>query len=127
MKTDPRARLLPFYFGTLGESERLQTERLLLEAPDALLDYFDLKREIEAAEIIPAQPPARVWRRLSESVRRSPRRTFITVAFGLAVAASVAFCLFFFAKPKHTNATHSDTQEILFDPGRDLSGNSGVL
>jgi hypothetical protein len=129
MKIEMNADLLPFYFGTIDDGRRLRMERKLLEEPDALVDYFDLKREIEAALPVPTGPSAQLWRRLSEQVARSPRKAVFAFSLGLAVAACLLVCVLLFSRPGPRPAASVSAGEngILFDPGRELLGGSGVL
>jgi hypothetical protein len=90
MKPEADSELLPFYFGTLESDQRLQVERRLLEEPDALIDYFDLKRKLEAADILPSQPSARVWSRLSLKIKKTPKKALFTVSLSAALAAGIA-------------------------------------
>lgn len=131
-RTFATPQLLAFYFGTLGEQELLRLERELLLDSELLVDYLDLKRKLEAAEEIPRQPSAAVWRRLS--ARLSPRKRFLlSVSAGVAVAASLVFLAFLLFKshtletsPLHDGPATSGGA-ILFDSSAELPASSSVL
>lgn len=127
MKPDIRDRLVPFYFGAIQDEERLSLERALLTETDILVDYLDLKREIEGAGLVPAGPSPALLRRLSERLARMPRRRIIAVSLGLAAAASIAVCLFALSRPAPGSARGASKDGVLFDPGRELSDQGGVL
>lgn len=128
-----RRRLIPFYFGAIESKERLSLERDLLSDPELLLDYFELKREIESAEAIPAFSSEAVFARLVKRIE-SPR----TMAFGTlvgAIAASVLLAWYFGVLPGVQNSAillqgqkESGSQKALFfDASGELSHSSGVF
>jgi ferric-dicitrate binding protein FerR (iron transport regulator) len=135
--------LLSFYLGADSESERLRTERLLLADPEALLAYFELKRQIEKAKHLELQPSAALWARLERATSPTytikSRRTTWAVALGGAVAACAAFIVLtqLSSIQKATRqgpqqsyhpsfeATHYD--KVIFDSNSELSASSNVL
>jgi hypothetical protein len=116
--------LLPFYFGSLDGQLRLDVEQKLLTDPEFLLDYLDLKRNLEAAETVPQAPSLQLWQRLST---RIPKRKYsYSLAFGLAIAASLVAIVFFFGQSRPQSFSKYDTQ-ILFDSGSEPFSGVGVL
>lgn len=120
-----RETLLPFYFGTLGAEERLELEREMLTDPVLLLDYLDLKRELEAAPAVPAEPSPLVWQRLKNHLPQSRRYRFAWIA-GLTALAAAAW-LFFALPQKSPSASPAQEKGTLFDSGREQFGHSNVL
>lgn len=120
-----RSLLLPFYFGSVNDQERLLIERELLLDSEILVDYFDLKRKIEAAQEIPQLPSPRVWQRLSLQIK--PRKGLI-LSVGLGLAASFIIMAMIFLKTKPLEVIPSEAQgEILFDTRGELPANFNVL
>ena len=114
--------LVPFYFGTVKESDRLFVEKELLTDAEALVDYLDLKRQMEEAEAVPSLSP-KIWSRLQR--RLQPRRQVIFgFSIGMAVLASLIL-ISLYLKPAPTTAPQH--QDLLFDSNSELSTNSGVL
>ena len=123
MKAPTKNSLMEFYFGTLEESQRLQIEKELLQDPEVLLDYLDLKRKLEDAATVPQKPSPFLWRRLQPVTKR---KTFYAAAIaGLAVAGFA--CLYIFTTPKVENTPLISDNGILFDSGAEHSITSDVL
>ncbi|HEX7675006.1 MAG TPA: hypothetical protein VF412_12585 [Bdellovibrio sp.] len=123
MKDKTKNSLVEFYFGTLEESQRLQIEKNLLLDPEMLLDYLDIKREIEDAELIPQQPSAFLWRRMQPLAKK--KSFYLTIAAGL-VAATLA-CFYFIHTASVKNNSFVNDDGILFDSGAEHSVTSDVL
>ena len=115
--------LLPFYFGSLSEQERLQVEQEMLTDPEALLDYLDLKRHVEGAFEIPPQPSLALWQRLRPQFQ-SPRAKVISFALVFAMLALVCSVIFL---RHNTDVQTSMPQQILFDSSSEHSRASNVL
>jgi hypothetical protein len=115
--------LLPFYFGSVNEEQRLAVERELLADPEALLDYLDLKRKIEAAQDI-SGPTPQLWARLNQKIRPY-RKTVFSISVGAAIAASLLLVWLFLAKPAELQ--NETGPELLFDSNYEHSLSSGVL
>lgn len=127
MKHPNKSRLLPFYFGSLTDDDRLAIERELLTDEEVLLDYFDLKRNIEAARMIPAGPSASLWSRLQPRLNMKTR-TFISISIGAAIAAGLAVTFFLRSNVEITKQPQNiSVDRILFDSSSEQSVSSGVL
>lgn len=124
MNIDPS--LLDFYHGSLTESERLEIERKMLSDPIHLLDFLDLKRELDGAAKVPETPSAYLWHRLAKKIPTS-RRAQISLVVGLTFACLL--WLSFTLWPKQTFVSDSSTNEsrTLFDSGHEQPGLSDVL
>jgi hypothetical protein len=116
--------LLSFYFGSLSDDDRLKIERRMLTDPEVLLDYLDLKREVEGAVEIPKVPSPAVWHRLKSKVVVS-RRARLSLALGVGLAAAVVSILFVMSRPRQNSPRSHET--ILFDSGSEQFGHSNVL
>jgi hypothetical protein len=129
MKLESAEALLPFYFGTVDETERLRVERTLLEDPEALIDYLDLKRKLEAAMEVPVAPSAALWAGLSERLRRTPRSTWIVWGAGLAAAACLAVALGqgWFRSTRHGTGGVGLEKGILLESSPDCAGCGGAV
>lgn len=125
MKHKIKDLLLPFYFGSITDEDRTRVERELLTDSEILVDYLDLKRNIEAAELFPMSPSSQVWHRLEQKI--NPRKKMIlSISFG-AIAAMIVLSFIFILKPKSIeNVQTADASEILYD-SRELSISSDVL
>ena len=99
MNTVTKETLMKFYFGSLEETQRLHIEKEMLKDPEILLDYLDLKRELEAAAIVPQQPSPFLWKRLAPAQKK--KVWIFTVATGLAAAAAA------FRSEEHTSELQS--------------------
>ena len=66
MNSKIKSLLMPFYFGAIEENERVQVERELLADTEVLVDYLDLKRNLERAHEFNTLPSAQVWARFEE-------------------------------------------------------------
>ncbi len=128
MNTRVKALLLPFYFGSIKDDERVLVEREMLVDSEILLDYLDLKRSLESVEAMPSEPSAVVWDRLKQSVM-TRRKLFLSLSFGAAAIFLLVFSLWML-KPSSslapTEVSH-DSVEILFDSKSELPINSNVL
>lgn len=89
MNSKNKSLLLPFYFGSVQEEERIKVERELLTDPELLLDYLDLKRKIEVAESIPTQVSNNVWLNLKYKMQ-AKKKFYWPMALGLVTAAVLA-------------------------------------
>lgn len=127
MKVKIKSLLLPFYFGSIKDNERTLVERELLIDTEVLVDYLDLKRSLESAEIFPEVPSPALWLSLQDRAK-TKRKFIISVSFG-AAAAIVALITFFALKqnPVQSNIQETETQEVLFDSRNELSASSSVL
>ena len=124
MTTD---NLLPFYFGSIDDQERLKIEQKMLVDPEVLLDYLDLKRQMESAALVPQQPSRALWNRLQPKLSRRSRIT-IALGFAVAVAASIVLAFLILQKPA-ANETSGATmgEKILFDSDSEHFSHSNVL
>ena len=127
MTQNIKSLLLPFHFGSIEENDRILVERELLTDSEILVDYLDLKRNLESAELIPSLPSKSVWLKLQERVQ-AKRKFIIPISFGAAVAASVLAAFIFFHQPsQETKSQPQSNKEILFDTRTELPANSSVL
>ncbi len=127
MNQNIKALLLPFHFGSIEDNDRTLVERELLIDTEVLVDYLDLKRNLEAAELIPHAPSKSVWAKLQERVQ-TKRQFIIPISFGAAVAASVLAVFIFLDQPSQkTKSQNQSGGEILFDSRTELPANSSVL
>lgn len=114
-----KSTLTAFYFGSLPEIDRLAIEKQMLCDPEVLLDYLDLKREMEAAELIPSVPSNNLRSRLLSRLAVSKRVRY-TLVLGLALAA-IAVLIFF------CNHLRTEADGTLFDSGGEQFSHSNVL
>lgn len=120
-----RPLLLPFYFGSVSDGDRLIVERELLTDSEALVNFFDLKREIEAVQEVPQHPSSQLWRQLRARIK--PRRKLV-LSFSLGFAACLlALAAIFFRPRSETLGPPKTSGEILFDSSSELPVNSNVL
>lgn len=127
MNQDIKSLLLSFHFGSIEDRDRTLVERELLTDSEVLVDYLDLKRNLESAELIPSSPSKSVWFKLQERVQ-ARKKFIIPISFGAAVAASVLAAVIFFRQPsQETKLQNQPSEEILFDTRTELPANSGVL
>ena len=124
---DLNPKLTEFHFGTLSERERLVIERQMLLDPELLVNYFDLKRELEFAPSVPQEPSADLWRRLRAQVRSKPK-FFLAISL-LTAFASLAVVLVMSARlfPENAASPEMKDKSILFDSKSELSTTAGVL
>lgn len=119
-------KLLEFYFGSIGDEDRLVVERELLTDEELLVDYLDLKRSIEAAAAIPTQPSRAVRDRLK--LRVSKKNAVISLSIGAAMAAGILLFLFLRdLSPTTQDYRPPDMNGVLFDSSGEPSPSSGVL
>lgn len=122
-----KSLLLSFHFGAIEDKDRTLVERELLTDSEVLVDYLDLKRNLESAESIPQAPSRSVWLKLQMQVQ-AKKKIIIPISFGAAVAASVLAAFIFFHQPSQEIKTQNQsTEEILFDTRTELPANSSVL
>lgn len=127
MSSKTKSLLLPFYFGSLKEGERIQIEREMLTDSEILLDYLDLKRTLEQADSFPSAPSVAVWARLRKRfVTR--RKLFLSLSFGAAAAAIVIFFIGLSSHHSEDAAIVAPVQdEVLFDSMGEPSSHLNVL
>lgn len=126
MSQNIKSLLLPFHFGSIEDKDRMIVERELLTDSETLVDYLDLKRSLESAELVPQAPSRSVWIKLHERVR-DKKKFLIPISFGAAVAASVLAAFIFFHQPSQKPKQVQSGEELLFDTRTELPANSGVL
>ena len=127
MSQNVKSLLLPFHFGSIEDKDRILVERELLTDSEVLVDYLDLKRNLESAELIPQAPSNSVWLKLQERVR-AKKKFIIPISFGAAVAASALAAYIFLRQPsQETRPLNQSSEENLFDSRTELPANSGVL
>ncbi len=119
-------RLLSFHFGAIEEEERLAIERELLVDSERLLDYFDLKRQLEAAGAVPSGPSSALWGRLVPHAVRH-RRVLISFSVGAAIAAGIAAHLLLQPNRELNNYEPPKINRVLFDASAELPASAGVL
>ncbi len=117
--------LLSFYFGSVSDEQRLTIEREMLTDQEVLLDYLDLKREVEGAAGVPIAPSPLVWQRLQAKMVVS-KRAKISLLVGASVAAAIT-ALLILLQPKVETAPALNGKAILFDSGSEQFGHSNVL
>ena len=120
--TETKSLLVSFFQGSIGEHERLQVERALLTDPETLLDYLDLKRKLESAVEFPQQPSHSLWLRLQLN---TPRRRFVSLALGGALAAGLLLSLLLVGRKNAGSVP--DRPALFFDSLRELPSGSNVL
>ena len=89
-----RKMLLPFYFGSVSDEDRLIVERELLIDSEVLTDYLDLKRELEVASLSSHEPSASLWQRLKPKTQKQ-KRVLFSFSVGAAVAAGLLIFFLF--------------------------------
>ncbi len=124
MNSEIKNSLLEFHFGLLDENQRLQLEKEMITDPEMLINYLDLKREVEGNALIPQQPSPFLWQRL-QRVSVKKKSWFIAFAVG-AVAATLA-CFYILAQPKGEIVPFTRDHSILFDSSAEHSFASDVL
>ena len=118
--------LLPFYFGSVSEDDRLTVERELLTDSEVLTDYLDLKRELEASSLPALEPSSSLWYRLKPKTEKQ-KKIFFSFSVGAAIAAGLAVFFLFQTQPKQTELIQPSAQRVLFDSSSELPVSSGVL
>jgi len=126
MNPEYQSLLKSFHAGTVDENQRLKVERDLLTDPEILLDYLDMKRELEFASPVPQLPTQKLWQRLVTQIPRQ-RKTLISLSLGAAIAASLVIVSFYFLRAKPELQKTSDAPKVYFDSIHELSANSNVL
>lgn len=122
MNTQTRDSLAEFYFGGLHESQRLEIEKQLLLDQELLLDYLDLKREIEGAVTVPQHASPFLWRRLQPLTRVKKWQWA-----GMAALVAAGVIGFYVLTNSHDPSVSPVRSGILFDSGAELSQSSAVL
>jgi hypothetical protein len=125
MKPSLNRLLLPFYFGTIEERNRLLVERELLSDSEMLIDYLDLKRTIESAEPIPTLSP-KVWYQLKDRVK-DRKKVLLPFSIGMAFVMILLIFSMVHLKNENREAKTSIENEILFDSNSELPASSSVL
>lgn len=118
--------LLPFYFGSVSEAERLHVEHDLLVDPEILTDYLDLKREIESANLAALVPSKSLWEKLKPKTQKQ-KRFYLSLSLGAAVAAGLVIIFIFKSRPTPTDFVQPSASKVLFDSSSELPASSGVL
>lgn len=126
MNNQLKELLLPFYFGSLNETERVFVERELLSDVEVLVRYLDLKREVESAALLESQPSQKLWAKLRFGKPTSKKALF-SLSLGVAAAAALAFILMSDFLVKGQDLAQPDVQGILFDNSSEHSVSSTVL
>lgn len=132
MKPNDHHQLTSFYFGALDEKQSLEMERALLENPDLLIEYFDLKRSIEGQQTIPSSPSPflfhRLQRQLSSTNKSQMQKFFIYLSLTGAVAAGIFALTTQLMNPSPPSGpkTHLP-QEYIFDGSNELFVGRNVL
>lgn len=116
--------LLPFYFGSVNEEQRLLIERELLTDEEVLVDYLDLKRSIEGSKLLQQEPSASLWEKLKP---KEKKKFYISLAIGSAVAAGLVALILFKSSTKPEESAPMPVTNILFDSSSELPASSGVL
>jgi len=116
--------LLPFYFGSLNEEQRLVIERQLLTDEETLVDYLDLKRSIEGAALEQQKPSVSLWQKLKP---KEKKKFYISLAFGSAVAAGLLAFLLLNGRTQPVESMPQAVSNILFDSSSELPASSDVL
>lgn len=125
MSKNIKSLLLPFYFGSVKEDERTLVERELLVDSEMLLDYLDLKRTIEKAELVPSAPSIAVWKNLRQKTSKRQRLIF---SLGAAAALVLALSIFLLKQqPQESTSVTPVQNEMLFDSMSEPSSSSNVL
>lgn len=118
--------LLRFYFGSVGEEERLHVERELLSDPEALTEYLDLKRSLEAASLPAVAPSRALWEKLRPKTEKQ-KRFYLSLSLGAALAAGLALAFVFHSRPKPSALVQPSASKVLFDSSAELPASSSVL
>jgi hypothetical protein len=128
MESKTKSLLLPFYFGSIKDQDRMLVERELLSDSEMLIDYLDLKRSLEHAPMVPQQPSTALYQRLLPKTSKR-KLVFWVASFGAAAAAAIVAVFFMSSNPSSTKtpAHLNEHKEILFDSNSELSINSNVL
>jgi hypothetical protein len=126
MNSQVKKQLLDFHFGSVSETDRLLIEQELLLDSEMLVDYLDLKRQVEAAYVIPPQPSLGLWEKMKPKTQ-AQRRTWISLSVGAALAAGLALFFAFHPVPQEIDLTQPTANNALFDSSSELPVSSGVL
>jgi hypothetical protein len=126
MKLNIRDLLLPFYFGSVNEEERLFIEREMLSDTEVLVDYLDLKRQVEAATPLATQPSPHLWERLRPKTP-AQRRAWLSLSIGAALATGLAFFFLLHSTTQITEINQPSINRAIFDSSSELPASSSVL
>jgi hypothetical protein len=126
MNPEIKKIMLSFYFGSVNEEERLLIERELLTDSEVLVDYLDIKRKLEAANILDSQPSQSLWHKMKP---KNPvqRKVWISFSVGAAVAAGLVLFFIFQTAPDQIEMPQPSAHRVLFDSSSELPASSGVL
>lgn len=116
--------LLDFYFGSIEDSKRLLLEKEMLNDPEVILDYFDLKRALESSPMVPQEPSVFLKNKIMAKI---PRRKIWNYTLALTAAAVVLACFYFLIKSQDETKLAVSTEMVLFDSSRELSAATDVL
>ena len=126
MNSEFKKLLLPFYFGSVTEEQRTLVEREMLTDPEILVDYLDLKRKVEMAQVLTLDPSPSLWEKLKPKAKVQ-RRTLISFSIGAALAATLALFYVFHTGSKYKELMQPSVNRVLFDSSSELPVSSSVL
>jgi hypothetical protein len=118
--------MLPFYFGSVSESDRLYLERELLTDSEVLVEYLDLKRSIEDASLPETSPSPQVWTRI-QSLRGVSKKSWISISVGAVAVAALLLIFVFNGNIPPSEISPPQLEGVLFDSSSELSVSSSVL
>jgi hypothetical protein len=128
MKNTKCEQLLEFYYGVVDENSRLTLEQKMLTDQEWVLDFLDLKRELEASTVFPNDPPIELWQRLSHRMS-APRRHWLKLSIGGAIAASILVAILMVSKqtPPINAVSTISNKSIVLDLSSRTYGNLNVF
>ena len=118
--------LLPFYFGSINDQDRLAIEQEMLCNEELLVDYFDLKRTIEIASSVPQLPSPSVFISLKALLPKH-KKTWINLSIGAAIAASILLFYTFKITDETYELKSPSAHRKIYDSSSELFLNSTVL
>ncbi len=121
-----KERLLSFYFGSMSEKERLQIEHDLLVDPETLIEFLDLKRDLEASPLSTTNPSPSLWHRLKPKDKKQ-KRLYLSFSIGAAVAMGLVAIFINVSQPEPIELVQPEVSKVLFDSSSELPASSGVL
>lgn len=125
MNAELKKLLLPFYFGSVSEKERLLMEQQLLIDSEVLVEYLDLKRNLESAESFKPAPSVNLRAKLLQHPLFNRKKVWW---WSLAAAAVVVLIILVNIKqPASQKGPAVTTSENLIDTNSELPVSSGVL
>jgi hypothetical protein len=98
----------------------------MLSDSEALIDYLDFKRQIEAATVTGMNPSPGLWEKIKPRTKKQ-RLTWISVSVGAALAAGLILAFILSREPKPVDLVQPSANRILFDSSSELPASSGVL